>query len=92
METSKAVPVCDDVFFRVDTIPPGGVLRLEPEEAQMRLCSIAAGKVQVKLGDVGEFLLGPHGMFKVKPGVECYVTNRLYLDAVLHTTLLQGFI
>jgi hypothetical protein len=56
-----------------------------------RLCSVAAGKVRVKIGEEAEFVVGPHGMFKVKAGVVGSVRNGLYLDAVLHVVVLQGF-
>ncbi|KAK4126455.1 hypothetical protein N657DRAFT_615213 [Parathielavia appendiculata] len=91
LSTPQAVPVCDDVAFRVDTITPGGVLRLEVEANMTRLLSVAAGKVKVKLGDEDEFVVGRHGLFKVKPGVGCTVRNGLYMDAVVHTVVLAGY-
>lgn len=91
LSTSQAVPVCDDVAFRVDTIFPGSMLRLEADPGKTRLCSVAAGKVRVKIGNEVEFVVGPHGMFKVRPGAACTVRNGLYLDAVLHILVLQGY-
>lgn len=92
LTTSLAVPVCDDVSFRVDTIYSGNTLQLEADPDRTRLCSVAAGKVRVSIGSEPEFVVGPHGMFKVKAGAACRIRNVLYLDAVLHTTILQGFI
>jgi hypothetical protein len=89
--TAQSVPVCDDVAFRVDTVSAGNALQLEADAGKMRLCAVAAGKVRVKIGEEAEFVVGPHGMFKVKAGVACTVRNGLYLDAVLHTTVLVGF-
>ncbi|KAK4098319.1 hypothetical protein N658DRAFT_499560 [Parathielavia hyrcaniae] len=91
LSTAQAVPVCDDVAFRVDTITAGGVLRVEAEADTTRLVSVAAGKVKVKMGDEDEFVVGPHGLFKVKPGVGCAVRNGLYVDAVVHTVVLGGY-
>jgi hypothetical protein len=88
---AQAVPVCDDVAFRVDTVFAGNALQLEADAGKTRLCAVAAGKVRVKIGEEAEFVVGPHGMFKVKAGVACTVRNGLYLDAVLHTTVLVGF-
>ncbi|KAK4152330.1 hypothetical protein C8A00DRAFT_44588 [Chaetomidium leptoderma] len=89
LSTAQAVPVCDnDVAFRVDTVLSGNVLQLESDPHKTRLCSVAVGKVRVKIGDEAEFVVGPHGMFKVKAGVACSVRNGLYLDAVLHTVVL----
>ncbi|KAL2164932.1 hypothetical protein VTH06DRAFT_228 [Thermothelomyces fergusii] len=86
-----AVPVCDDVGFRVDTVQPGDKLLLDAEADKMRLCSVAAGKVRVSIGDEPEFVLSPHGLFKVRPGVACTVRNELPFDAVLHTVVLGGY-
>ncbi|KAL2258114.1 hypothetical protein VTK26DRAFT_8704 [Humicola hyalothermophila] len=90
--SDRAVPVCDDVAFRVDTIHAGGTLRLDADPDRIRLCSVAAGKVRVRIGDdEPEFVVGPHGLFKVKAGVGCVVRNGMYIDAVLHVTVLQGY-
>ncbi|KAK3318947.1 hypothetical protein B0H66DRAFT_603510 [Apodospora peruviana] len=90
-ETNKDVPVCEDVTFRIDTIRAGQAWELEPHALKTRMCSVAAGKVRVKIGEEPEFTIGPHGMFKVKDGVPCTVRNWMYVDAVLHVTSLSGF-
>lgn len=56
-----------------------------------RLCSVATGKVKVKTGDEPEFTIGSHGMFRVKAGTSCVVQNWMYVDAILHVTVLTGF-
>jgi hypothetical protein len=66
------------------------VLRLEADASSTRLVSVAAGKVRVKLGEE-KFVVGPHGLIKVKPGVGCAVRNGVYLDAVVHTVVLGGY-
>ncbi|KAK3307314.1 uncharacterized protein B0T15DRAFT_529880 [Chaetomium strumarium] len=91
LSTSLAVPVCDDVAFRIDTISPGSDLSFAPDPNKTLLCSVAVGKVRVKVGTEAEFVVGPHGMFKIKAGTACNVSNGLYLDAVLHTTVLTGY-
>lgn len=91
LSTAQAVPVCEDVAFRVDTVLSGNVVQLEADAEKTRLCSVAAGKVRVRIGDEAEFVVGPHGLFKVKAGVACTIRNALYLDAVLHTTVLLGY-
>ncbi|KAH6632341.1 hypothetical protein F5144DRAFT_573747 [Chaetomium tenue] len=85
-----SVPVCDGAAFRVDTVLAGHALALEADAHKTRLCSVAAGKLRVRIGDEAEFLVGPHGMFKVKAGVRCVVRNGLYLEAVVHTVVLGG--
>ena len=91
MSSNQTVPVCEDVTFRVDTIQSGGTLTMEPDPAKTRICSIAAGKVRVRTGDEPEFIIGPHGMFKVKAGATCTVQNWMYVPAVVHVTVLSGF-
>ncbi|KAK0744934.1 hypothetical protein B0T21DRAFT_345056 [Apiosordaria backusii] len=92
LSSAYAVDVCEDVAFRVDTIQSGHNLKIEADSNQLRLCSLASGKLRVKIGDEPEFVIGPHGMFKVKAGVSCTVTNRMYIDAIMHTTVLNGFV
>ncbi|KAL2267272.1 hypothetical protein VTJ83DRAFT_4549 [Remersonia thermophila] len=91
LSSARAVPVCEDVGFHVDTIPSGGTLQLLAERDAMRLCSVATGKVRITIGSEPAFDLGPHGMFKVKAGVACTVRNELSMDAVLHMTILEGY-
>ncbi|KAL2193456.1 hypothetical protein P885DRAFT_45425 [Corynascus similis CBS 632.67] len=86
-----AVPVCDDVAFRVDTVQPSHELRLEAEADKTRLCSVAAGKVRVTIGAEPEFAVSPHGLFKIPPGAACTVRNGLCFDAVVHTVVLGGY-
>ncbi|KAK0666702.1 hypothetical protein QBC41DRAFT_397695 [Cercophora samala] len=91
LSSTHAVEVCEDVAFRVDVIGSGHHLKIEGDPNQIRLVSLASGKLRVKIGEEPEFVIGPHGMFKVKAGVSCTVSNRMYIDAVMHTTVLNGF-
>lgn len=36
------------------------------------------------VGDEKEFAIGAQGVFKIAPGAGCKVTNRGYVDVVLH--------
>ena len=91
LSTNQVVPVCEDVSFRVDTIHSGGTLQIKSGDSETRICSVATGKVRVRTGSEPEFTIGPHGMFKIKPGVECTVQNWMYMDAIIHITALSGF-
>jgi len=53
-----------------------------------RVCSIASGKLRVRIDGESEFTIGPHGLFKVRPGTACSVQNRLYIDAIVHISSL----
>lgn len=83
--------MCEDVFFRIETIHPGQTRQLEAVSLNMRICSVAAGKVRVKMALEPEFLLGTHGMFRVRPAVEVSVQNTWTTDAVLHITTLVPY-
>ena len=74
----------------MDTIQPGNTLQLAADANTTLLCSVAAGKVRVRIGEEAEFTVGPHGLFKVKAGVKCEVRNGLYLAAVVHVVVLGG--
>ncbi len=75
----------------MDTIRSGTTFRIEPDPIKLRVCSIATGKLIVRVDDEPEFTIGPHGIFKVEHGVACTITNRLYVDGILHTSVLPGF-
>ncbi|ROT34586.1 hypothetical protein SODALDRAFT_329695 [Sodiomyces alkalinus F11] len=86
LTSNRAIPVSNDVSFNVVVLKPGSSTQLAAEDDKMRLCSLATGKVRVRMDGVDEFVMGPNGMFKVRSGVGCSVQNRLYIDAVLHIT------
>ncbi|TPX12781.1 uncharacterized protein E0L32_000958 [Thyridium curvatum] len=87
LTTNQAVPVDDGIAFRVEVVRAGQSRRLGPEQGATRICSLAAGKLRVRVdgeAPAAQFSIGPHGMFKLKPGVGATVENRLYIDSVLH--------
>ena len=89
LTANQSVQVADGVGFNVIFVKPGGSSRWEADRDTLRICSVSAGKLKVKLdGDV-DVHVGPNGMFKILPGTTCVVENRLYLDAVLHITTLH---
>lgn len=75
-----------DVHFEVKTIKSGNSLQLEADSNKARYCSLASGKLRIRVEEQPEFTIGPHGMFKIKPGLKAWVQNRLYVDSVLHIT------
>jgi len=83
------VSVDDGIGFQVEVVRPGDVTQYAAQPNGTRICAVAAGKLRVRLGDMEEFAIGPHGMFKILPGVACNVENRIYVDATLHITTVQ---
>ncbi|KAF9877219.1 hypothetical protein CkaCkLH20_05485 [Colletotrichum karsti] len=86
LTSNQVVAVSEDISFNVVVIKPGGSHQWADEDDKVRICSLAVGKVNVKLDKTDPFSIGPNGMFKLKPGVACSVENRTYIDAVVHVT------
>ncbi|KAF4816161.1 hypothetical protein CGCTS75_v012797 [Colletotrichum tropicale] len=86
LTSNQAVSVSEDIAFNVIVIKPGGSHRWTDEEDEVRICSVAVGKVKVKLDMTDPFQIGPNGMFKLKPGTSCSIENRTYIDAIIHVT------
>ncbi len=80
--------MADRISFHIEIVQPGQTHRFAPDQEVMRVCSLASGKLRVRVKGEPEFVIGPRGMFKLKPGVACAVENRLYLDSVLHISSL----
>lgn len=86
LTTNQAVSVSEDISFNVIVIKPGNSHKWTAEPEKVRICSLATGKLKVKMENTDPFQIGPNGMFKLKPGVACTVENRLYIDVVVHVT------
>lgn len=46
--------------------------------------------MKVKIGEEPEFSVGPHGMFKVKAGINCTARNEWESGAVVFIFQVQG--
>ncbi|KAI0104082.1 hypothetical protein F4776DRAFT_668843 [Hypoxylon sp. NC0597] len=86
---NHAVRISRDVSFQVITIKPGTVYEWQACTRSLRLCSVASGKLQVKMHNQ-DFLMGPNGMIRIRPGAGCVVMNRLYVDAMVHVTIVPS--
>jgi hypothetical protein len=87
---NQGVSVANDVSFRIVTLKPGISMTWPAETNKMSTCSVAAGKVRVKVQE-REFYIGPNGMFKINKGLQCTVENPLYIDSILHVWTLKDF-
>ncbi|KAK4199935.1 hypothetical protein QBC40DRAFT_174947, partial [Triangularia verruculosa] len=56
------------------------------EENTTRICTVANGKLRVKVDDEDEYAIGAKGVFKIDAGLGCRVFNRCYEDVVLHVS------
>lgn len=84
LTANQSVKVSADASFRMDIVTSGNSLQWKAKEDVLRICSVGAGKIRVRILEEEEFNLGPHGMFRLVPGKSCVVTNKLYGDALLH--------
>jgi mannose-6-phosphate isomerase-like protein (cupin superfamily) len=89
LTANQSIAVSSNIGFNVIVVRPGGKYNWEADASKIRICSVASGKLKVKIGDL-DFVIGPNGMFKIKVGTACEVQNRLYIDAVLHVSTYDG--
>ncbi|PHH76054.1 hypothetical protein CDD80_1863 [Ophiocordyceps camponoti-rufipedis] len=75
--------VSPDLEMQVLVALPGSRTEWTVETDKIRLCTVANGKVRVKIGDA-EFVIGPNGGFHVRPGQTWSVENRTYINATIH--------
>lgn len=86
----EPVEVSEDISFNVLTIKPGDKARWEAHESQLRTCSVASGKIEIKIGSK-KFGAGPNSMFIIRPGETGVVTNQMYNDATIHCTTVKNY-
>ncbi|KAI0385699.1 hypothetical protein F5Y04DRAFT_291152 [Hypomontagnella monticulosa] len=84
---NQAIRISRDVSFQVITVKPGTVHTWSASANKFQLCSVASGKLDVKIQGQ-EFTIGANGMIQIRPGVDCTVINRLYIDAMVHVTVM----
>ncbi|KAI1638470.1 hypothetical protein F4809DRAFT_600124 [Biscogniauxia mediterranea] len=89
LSQNQAVRISRDISFQVITIKPGTAHTFDALPTKLRLCSVASGKVKVKIAGQ-EFDMGPNGMFKVTPGVTATAMNMLYIDVTVHVSIMPG--
>lgn len=86
---NQVVRIGRDISFQVVTVKPGTIYSWEASNDDVRLCSIASGKLHVRIHGQ-EFSMGPNGMVRIKPGAGCTVMNMLYIDAMVHVATVPG--
>ncbi|KAH6640244.1 hypothetical protein F5144DRAFT_88768 [Chaetomium tenue] len=89
LTANQSVQVSQNINFQAITVTSGQVHRFPADETRTRMCTLASGKLRVQVGG-DEFVVGSQGIFKITPGTVCTVTNRCYVDLVLHVTSLRG--
>jgi hypothetical protein len=76
------------VHFQVIRVAPG-LTAPGPIVPYLRVCSVAAGKVLVRVGD-SSFSIGAHGMWRIRAGEVCTLANRHYTEAVIHVSTIKA--
>ena len=82
------ITTAETVSFHVEVVRPGQTVTLPMNGQSVRNCSLASGKLRVRLSERGEadFSLSVDSIFTVLPGAECVVENRQTSVAKLHVT------
>lgn len=80
--------VSSDLEMQVLVALPGSRTEWAVDTDKIRLCTVASGKVRVKIGDT-EFVIGPNGGFHVRPGQTWAVENRTYINATIHCVTIR---
>lgn len=83
------IQACREAAFRVEVIRSGHNQRFEPQDGVTRLCSIAVGKLKVRMSGEEPFIIGPHGMFRITPRSACLVESEVYEDVLVHITSIK---
>ncbi|KAL6805705.1 hypothetical protein J3E68DRAFT_421954 [Trichoderma sp. SZMC 28012] len=89
MSNQHPITIAPGLSFNVLILKPGHTHHWPIEATKVRTCSVASGKISVKMGNDQVFKLGPNGLVVIRPGQSCMVVNRLYSDAILHCTTLD---
>ncbi|KAL7954377.1 hypothetical protein V8C34DRAFT_294489 [Trichoderma compactum] len=89
MSNQHPITISPGLSFNVLILKPGHTHHWPIEATKVRTCSVASGKISVKLGNDQAFKLGPNGVVVIRPGQSYMVVNRLYSDAILHCTTLD---
>lgn len=76
LSTSNFVQISHDTYVRVADIRPASVFRFNVEHDSNQHCSLSTGaRLKVRVEGEPEFIIGPRGMFKIRPGAKCTVDN-----------------
>ncbi|UKZ46103.1 hypothetical protein TrVGV298_000301 [Trichoderma virens] len=89
MSNQHPITISPGLSFNVLIIKPGHTHHWPIEATKVRTCSVASGKISVKMGNDQAFKLGPNGLVVIRSGQSCMVANRLYSDAILHCTTFE---
>jgi hypothetical protein len=84
--SSRPIQVSNDLSLRIADVRGGTTLRFEAEQDNTRICTIASGKLKVKIDGEPEFIVGPRGMFKIRPGAAATALNTSYFWAAVFIT------
>lgn len=90
MTNAQPVTVFQDVGINIIVVKPGSSNRWATETAKLRTCTVAAGKIKVKVAET-TFQVGPNGAFVIQPGQTALVENKCYVDATVHCVTVKDY-
>lgn len=68
----------------------GAPFQFAADQTTTRVCTLANGKLRVKVDNEEEYAIEARGVFKIDAGVGSRVFNRCYEDVVLHVNGFQA--
>lgn len=86
MSAGQTVQLFNNVSLVATVITSGSTYIFGADATMARAGVLLAGKVKVDVDGETQFAVGPHGVFRIPPGVGCAVHNHCYVDAALQIT------
>jgi hypothetical protein len=79
----------ENVHFQLLHLAPGTLDAAFSTIEHNRLCSIAVGRLDIKVGNK-EFSLGEHGIWRLRPGEKCSISNPYGIEVVAHVSTFRA--
>ncbi|KAK4465819.1 hypothetical protein QBC42DRAFT_260481, partial [Cladorrhinum samala] len=89
MAAARAIPISDRLTIMAVRLLPRGKHQFDKDDTVDRICTLAKGKLEIRLDDEPSFRLSPGGLFRVNVGGSCSVKNVSNVEAALNVTVVQ---
>ena len=89
MAAARAIPISDRLTIMAVRLLPRGKHQFDKDNTVDRICTLAKGKLEIRLDDEPSFRLSPGGLFRVNVGGSCSVKNVSNVEAALNVTVVQ---
>lgn len=90
MSLGQSLQLTTNVSLTSTVITSGSANTFAADTTKARACVVLSGKVKVNVDGEAQFTVGPHGVFRIAPGMGCSVQNHFYVDATMQITTVTG--